>query len=151
MSRTLNEFKAAFMCGFVIIVIGLFNTHGKLNIGNAIIGMLMIDIVAVLSLRIKAVIPFKLPAFAWASLLGLIVTTPWCPISKIFLQYTSTIGFGPIGTVILAAAGVSIGTKLEDVKRLSWRIILVSLVVFTGTFFGSALIAEAILKYQGLI
>ena len=53
--------------------------------------------------------------------------------------------------VILAAAGVSIGTKLDDVKKLSWKIVLVSLLVFCGTFFGSAIIAHVMLSIQGLI
>ena len=53
--------------------------------------------------------------------------------------------------MILAVAGISIGTKLDDIKRLSWKMILVAIVVFCGTFFGSALIAQAVLKIQGLI
>jgi hypothetical protein len=151
MSRTLNEFKAAIMCSVVIILIAILNTHGKLNLADAIVGMLMISLVAVISLRIKAAIPLQLPAFAWASLLGLLITTPWCPISGVFLKYTNVVTMAPIGTVILAAAGVSIGTKLDQVKKLSWKIILVSLVVFCGTFFGSAIIAHFILKMQGII
>ncbi len=150
-SRTLNELKAAVLCGVVIIIIAVVNTRGQINILDAVIGMLMICVLAVLSMRIKAALPFQLPAFAWASLLGLIVSVPWCPISEVFLKYTNVITTGPIGTVILAAAGVSIGTKLDDVKKLSWKIVLVSLLVFCGTFFGSAIIAHVVLSIQGLI
>ena len=53
--------------------------------------------------------------------------------------------------MILAIAGVSIGCKLDDIKKLSWKIILTAFVVFIGTFFGSALVAELILKLQGII
>ena len=53
--------------------------------------------------------------------------------------------------MILVVAGVSIGTRLADVKRLSWKIVLVSIFVFCGTFFGSALIAQLILKMKGII
>lgn len=150
-SRTLNELKAALLCGAVIIIIAVVNAKGQLNVGDAVIGMIMICVLAVLSMRIKAVIPLQLPAFAWASLLGLLITVPWCPVSEIFLKYTNVITTAPIGTVILAAAGVSIGTKLEDVKKLSWKIVLVSLLVFCGTFFGSAIIAHVMLSIQGLI
>ena len=113
--------------------------------------MVMICVLAVLSMRIKAALPIQLPAFAWASLLGLLITVPWCPVSEVFLKYTNVITTAPIGTVILAAAGVSIGTKLDDVKKLSWKIVLVSLLVFCGTFFGSAIIAHVMLSIQGLI
>lgn len=150
-NRILNEIKATFLCGFVILIIAIVNTKGKIDITTGIIGTIIICISAWISMRIKAILPFKLPAFAWASLLGLIITTPWCPISEIYLKYTDVITTAPIGTVILAAAGVSIGTKLEDVKKLSWKIILVSLVVFSGTYFGSAIIAHIVLKLNGII
>lgn len=151
LNRTWNEIKAALMCGVVILLIAVVNTRGELELIPAAVGMVMICLLAVVSMRIKAALPIQLPAFAWASLLGLLITTPWCPVSEVFLKYTNLITTAPIGTVILAAAGVSIGTKLEDVKKLSWKIILVSLVVFSGTYFGSAVIAHCILKLQGLI
>ena len=64
---------------------------------------------------------------------------------------TKQISAGQIGTVILGVAGISVGMKIDDIKRLSWKIILVAIVVFCGTFFGSALMAQLILKAQGLI
>ena len=70
---------------------------------------------------------------------------------KLVLKYTGNVSTGQIGTVILVVAGVSIGTRLADVKRLSWKIVLVSIFVFCGTFFGSALIAQLILKMKGII
>lgn len=151
LSRILNEIKATVLCGAVILLIAEVNSKGSLNIGNAIIGMLMIGVLAVLALRVKALVPFQLPAFAWASLLGLLITVPWCPLSEVFLKYSGEISTAPIGTVILAAAGISIGTRLDDVKKLSWKIVVVSLLVFSGTYFGSAIIADVVLKLQGLI
>ena len=150
-NRILNELKAALLCGLVIFIIAIFNTKGKIYIITGIIGTIIICLSALVAMRIKAVLPFKLPAFAWASLIGLLITTPWCPISEIYLKYTDVITTAPIGTVILAAAGVSIGTKLDDVKKLSWKIILISLVVFSGTYFGSAIIANIVLKFSGII
>ena len=64
---------------------------------------------------------------------------------------TKQISTGEIGTVILAVAGISIGTRIDDIKKLSWKIVLVAVVVFIGTFFGSAIVAQLILKAQGLI
>ena len=81
LSRTLNEFKAALLCGVIIIIIAVVNAKGQLNIVDGAIGMVMICVLAVISMRIKAVLPFQLPAFAWASLLGLLITVPWCPVS----------------------------------------------------------------------
>ena len=68
LSRTLNEFKAALLCGVVIIIIAVVNAKGQINIVDGAIGMVMICVLAVLSMRIKAALPIQLPAFAWASL-----------------------------------------------------------------------------------
>lgn len=54
-------------------------------------------------------------------------------------------------TPILAYAGVSIGKDLDDFAKTGWRIVLVAIVVFVGTYIGSAIIAQAILQYMGQI
>lgn len=149
--NTLNQFKAMVLAGMVIIITILANKHGNLDIASSSIGMLMIILISIISLKIKDIIPIKIPAFAYASLLGMLITTPWSPVAETFLKFTGSVSTGQIGTVILAVAGISIGTRLEDIKRLSWKIIIVAFVVFCGTFFGSALISQAILKMQGII
>jgi len=149
--NTLNQFKALVLAGMVIIITLLANKHGNLDIASSSIGMLMIILISIISLKIKDIIPIKIPAFAYASLLGMLITTPWSPFAETFLKFTNGISTGQIGTVILAVAGISIGTRLEDIKKLSWKIVIIAFVVFCGTFFGSALISQAILKMQGII
>ena len=151
MEKFLEQLKVLLLCGLVVLVAQFINLRGDMNLGNSIIGMLIIVAVSLLSLKVKSLIPLKIPAFAWASLFALLLTTPWCPIQQYFLTVTKQISVGVIGTVILAVAGVSIGCKLDDIKKLSWKIVLVAFVVFIGTFFGSALISELILKAQGII
>lgn len=151
MEKFLEQLKVLLLCGLVVLVAQFINLRGDMNLGNSIIGMLIIVAVSLLSLKVKSLIPLKIPAFAWASLFALLFTTPWCPIQQYFLTVTKQISAGVIGTVILAVAGVSIGCKLDDIKKLSWKIVLVAFVVFIGTFFGSALISELILKAQGII
>ena len=151
MEKFLEQLKVLLLCGLVVLVAQFINLRGDMNLGNSIIGMLIIVAVSLLSLKVKSMIPLKIPAFAWASLFVLLLTTPWCPIQQYFLTVTKQISAGVIGTVILAVAGVSIGCKLDDIKKLSWKIVLVAFVVFIGTFFGSALISELILKAQGII
>lgn len=149
--NTLNQLKVLVLCGLAVLVTQMVNLHGDLEIGKASLGMGIIVLIAVISVKIKEALPLQIPAFAWASLLSLLLTTPWSPVQGLILDLTKQISAGQIGTVILALAGVSIGCKLDDIKKLSWKIILTALVVFTGTFFGSALVAEAILKLQGII
>jgi hypothetical protein len=54
-------------------------------------------------------------------------------------------------TPILAFAGISVGNRITQLKTVSWRLIIVAFAVFTGTYFGSALISQVVLKIQGII
>lgn len=149
--NTINQFKALILCGIAVLCTQFVNLNGDMGIGNAALGMLIMVVISVLSLKIKEMIRIKIPAFAWASLIALILTTPWSPVAEPILEMTRQISAGQIGTVILAVAGISIGTRLDDIKKLSWKIVLVAFVVFTGTFLGSALVSHIILKVQGII
>ncbi|MEG0540949.1 MAG: hypothetical protein RR528_01350 [Angelakisella sp.] len=150
-TNTLNQLKVLLLCGMVVLTTQMINLKGDLDLGTAILGMLVIILISVVALKIKELIPIAVPAFAWASLLSLALTTPWSPVADSLLAITKQISSGQIGTVILALAGVSIGMKLNDIKKLSWKMIIVALVVFIGTFFGSAIVAHLILKFQGII
>lgn len=151
MEKSLEQLRLLILCGLVILIAQFTNLKGNFNLGSTVIGMGLFIIISIVSLKIKALIPLKIPAFAWASLISLIITTPWSPLKEIVLTTTKDISSGVIGTVILAVAGISIGCKLDDIKKLSWKIILVAFVVFIGTYFGSALVAEILLKTQGII
>lgn len=150
-TNTLDQLKVLLMCGVVVLTTQMINLKGDLDLGTAIIGMLVIILISVVALKIKELVPVQVPAFAWASLLSLALTTPWSPVAEPILTLTKQISSGQIGTVILAVAGISIGMKLNDIKKLSWKMVIVALVVFIGTFFGSAMVAHLILKVQGII
>lgn len=151
LTNTLNQLKVLIFCAIAVLCTQLVSIKGDLNVGNAVVGLALIIIVSLLSLKIKEALPLQIPAFAWASLISFIITTPWSPIADFVLDMTAQISTGQIGTVILAVAGVSIGTKLDDIKKLSWKIVIIAFVVFIGTFFGSALISHLIMKLQGII
>ena len=129
LENMLNQLKVLILCGLAVLATQAVNLKGELDILPATLGMLIIIAVSIAALKIKEALPVQ----------GLI------------LDLTKQISAGQIGTVILAIAGVSIGCKLDDIKKLSWKIILTAFVVFIGTFFGSALVAELILKLQGII
>ncbi|EHR8836242.1 hypothetical protein WAC87_000762 [Shigella flexneri] len=118
----------------------------------ALPGTLMMLVIILVSLQIKAWMPrLPLPAFAWATLLGLLLSMPWSPVSGVFMQYTNKIDFLATTTPLLAIAGLSVGNSLDKLKNLSWRIVVISLLVFTTAFFGAAIVAEFILHMQGII
>ncbi len=118
---------------------------------KALPGMILVVIIGIVALILKRVVPLKIPAFAYASLIALILTMPWLPTSEFLLKYTNEVNFLGTTTPILAYAGISIGLQVLEIKRVSWKLVLVAFCVFLGTFFGSAIIAHIVLKLQGLI
>ena len=92
-------------------------------------------------------IPWKgLPAVAYIVTLGCIVTIPGFPGSEMLTAYVSKISFIGLCTPILAYAGLAVGKDIDALKSQGWKIVVVGLFVFVGTFIGSAIIAEIVLR-----
>ena len=150
LKNTLEQLKIMIVVA-VMILIGQKIGFG-LSVTAAIPGMILVVIVAMLALIIKDLLPnLKFPAFAWATMIGLILSMPFMPTAKIFLEYTNKVNFLATTTPILAFAGISVGNKIPQLKKLSWKILLIAIIVFSSTYFGSAIIAQIVLKIQGII
>ena len=150
LERSLNQLKVLIVVGIMILV-GQRIGYG-IQIAGAIPGILIVIAIAMFSLIIKDLFPkIKFPAFAWASLTALILSMPFMPSSEWFLRYTNEVNFLGTTTPILAFAGISVGNKIEKLKKLSWKVFVVAIAVFIGTFFGSAIVSHIILKLQGII
>lgn len=148
--RTLNDMKLGVLC-IALVLVGQFAGSGA-GVVEALPGAIMMLAIIVTSLRIKELLPsLPLPAFAWATLIGLILSLPGSPASEVFMTYTDKIGFLATTTPLLAFAGLSVGNQLDKLKALSWRIVLVAFVVFTSAFFGASAVAHVVLKFTGVI
>ena len=93
----------------------------------------------------------KIPGVAYVVTLGCILTYPGFPGSDFINASVKNVGFLQLCTPILAYAGIAICKDLDVFAKSSWRIVLVSVVVFIGTYIGSAIIAQVILKSIGQI
>lgn len=150
LSRTINQIKVMLVIG-AMILIGQRLGYG-MPIMESIPGTLLVLLIALIALKIKEIAPnLKFPAFAWASLTALVLSMPFMPTSEIFLKYTNQVNFLGTTTPILAFAGISVGNKIPQLKKMSWKVFIIAMVVFTGTFFGSALVSQLVLKIQGII
>ena len=112
-----------------------------------------ISLVSLMAVLIKDFAPksWEFPAFAWAMFLGLIVTLGDTPLSRWILQESNNLGFIVTTTPLLAFAGMSMVDQLVDLKKLSWRIVIIAIVVFVSIFFICASIAHFVMKLQGVI
>lgn len=145
-----NQFKAI-LISCILILIGQQIGFG-ISIIKAIPGMLIVLVICMVAIIIKNFTPkLKFPAFAWASMIALLLTMPFVPTSKFMLEYTKSVNFLGTTTPILAFAGIAIGSQVDRLKQLSWKLVVVAFAVFLGTFFGSAIVSEIVLKIQGLI
>ncbi|MBX0357795.1 lysine exporter LysO family protein [Halobacillus sp. Nhm2S1] len=117
----------------------------------AVPGMLILIGICLAGLILGDVLPGSLPSIAYVALVGVLLSMPWMPGSDYIVSATSEVELLALTTPILAYAGIAIGRSWTDFVKLGWRSIVVAVCVMLGTFLGSALIAEAILKFQGII
>ena len=150
-ARTISNQLKVLVIVCVMVLIGQWIGFGFSPVA-AIPGIILVLIISQVALIIKAAAPkIHFPAFAWASLIALLLSMPFMPTAEVFLKYTNQVNFLGTTTPILAFAGIAVGNKIDALKRLSWRVLIISIFVFFGTFFGSAIIAQIVLKMQGLI
>jgi len=113
--------------------------------------MIFLIAISILGVIFAKVIPVRIPAVAYIVTIGCIVTIPRFPGATIFNAWAQKVNFLALTTPILAYAGISIGKDLGVLKKTGWRILIVSFVVFIGTYIGSTIIAQIVLKLIGEI
>ena len=120
---------------------------------GALLGMLVIIGIALLGWLLSKNIRLKVesPTVIWVSIVALLVSSPIFPGSQWIDSVTRHVSFMAIVTPVLAYAGLSLGKDMAKFKELGWRIIIVSLFVFTGTFVLATLFAQIMLKLNGTI
>ena len=96
-------------------------------------------------------IKLESPTVIWISVLALLISSPIFPGNQWVASVTKHVSFMAITTPVLAYAGLSLGKDITKFKELGWRIIIVSLLVFTGTFVLATLFAQIMLHLNGTI
>lgn len=140
----------------ILVIVGLMSLvansiPGKVGIAEAIPGLLILIAIAIVGILMAKFLPGHVPAAAYVTTLGCILTIPGFPGSEILGMYVKKVGFLALCTPILAYAGVSIGKDMDAFKNTGWRIVILSCAIFIGTYIGSAVIAQVILKAMGQI
>lgn len=131
-----------------VCVIGLIGntvaTENTLLEGAA--GLAVLYVISMIGLVLTNYVPFKLPSVAWISLVGILATLPWTPGSPWVLDKVSHVNFLTLATPCLAYAGIAItGREIEIAKHSGWKIFIVAVLVMTGTYLGSAIVADLFL------
>ena len=132
----------------IIALIGNWIGFGVSPI-EALPGMVIILVISILGLIIDKVLPFHLPIVVWVSVIAILITSPIFPGNTYFAEETAKVNFMALATPILAYAGLSFGKDIQEFKKLGWRIVVVSLVVYTGTFLLATIVAELGFRFTG--
>ncbi|KZB51192.1 hypothetical protein [Thalassospira xiamenensis] len=137
----------------IVCLVGLvMNTVGPaIPLADGFVGMVVIYLITMVGLLLTRFAPFYLPSVAWISLVGILATLPWTPGSEWIVEQAKSVNFLALATPALAYAGFAIAKKeIEVAKHSGWKLALVACLVFLGTYAGSVLVAELILRLQGV-
>lgn len=123
----------------------------KVSFINSLPGTLVLLAISLISVLLTKVLPFKLPIVAYCSIIGLLLASPISPISEFVINSANKINFTAPLTLVGAFAGISIGSDIKSFAKQGWKMIIIAIFVMTGTFLGSALIAQIVLKITNAI
>jgi NhaP-type Na+/H+ or K+/H+ antiporter len=140
----------------ITVIVALLTRVGnfvgyKIDPITAFPGMFILFLIVIVGLWITKIMPGNLPAVVYVSLLGIILTMPWFPLGEKVAELTSQVNFLALTTPILGYAGLSMGKDLDSFKKHGLKIVIVAIFVFIGTYIGSAIIAQVVLKLTGQI
>ncbi|ASK62452.1 hypothetical protein CFK37_09965 [Virgibacillus phasianinus] len=151
MLKSLQEWVMLFVIIGFMILIGNWIGYDVMPLA-AMPGIVTLALISLAGLVIHRLIGYKkIPSIAYIGILAFVLTIPGVPGSEQIVAWTSKVNLLAIATPILAYAGISIGRSWADFARLGWKTIVVGMCVLLGTYLGSAIVAEIILRMQGII
>ncbi|MCD6008967.1 DUF3100 domain-containing protein [Halomonas sp. IOP_31] len=138
--------QTAIVMAVVCVVAWISNIINGGSLLAALPGMVILYAMTMLGLAITRLAPFYLPGVAWVSLVSIVLTLPWFPGSAWIVEQLEPVNFLAIVTPVLAYAGLALSPReFTMFRQVGWKLVIVSLLVFTGTFIGSAVVAQALL------
>jgi len=143
----INLIDYAMVLAIVCVVALISNWTGTgVTPFSALPGMAIIFAMVMAGLVLAKVMPFYLPSVAWLSLVSVLLTIPASPLAEPILVYVKEINFLSLVTPVLAYAGLAISKQeVTTFKSAGGKIVLIATLVFTGTYIGSVLVANALL------
>ncbi|MGL4737930.1 MAG: hypothetical protein ACRCW2_10790 [Cellulosilyticaceae bacterium] len=138
-------------CMALLLVVGLgimtSNFVGfKVAFLDSLPGVLVLLGIALIGFILSKCLPLKLPIVAYCSIIGLLLACPISPVAEFVISATAKINFTAPLTIVGAFAGISIGQEVKTFAKQGWKMVLLGILVMTGTFIGSALISQIILS-----
>ena len=142
--------------GLLLIISGLgialANFVGfEVGFMDSLPGILILLAISAVAVVISKVVPLKLPIIAYCSIIGLLVASPICPAREFIIASADKINFTAPLKLVGAYAGISISDQIKSFVKQGWKMIIIGVLVMTGTFLGSACIAQLVLGLTNAI
>lgn len=138
--------KTALVLAAVCVAAWFSNVVNGAPLLDALPGMLILYVVVIIGLVLGRLCPVYLPSVAWVSMVSIVATLPFFPGNGWIIARLAEVDFLAVVTPVLAYAGLALtGREFAMFKQTGWKLVLVALLVFTGTFIGSAVVAHIML------
>ena len=76
---------------------------------------------------------------------------PGVPTADFVTHYASQVDLTTICAAFLAYVGIAIGNDWGEFKKIGWKGVIIAMIVISGTYLGSAVIAHLTLFATGMI
>ena len=135
---------ATLAIAFSHVITGLYDT-------GVWIGLAVIYVIVAVGYVLARLITIRiLPDLFWVSIVAMLVTWPGVPGSAQVRDAINGVSLLPTLTPLMAFAALGLGSReVQLFKQAGWKFILISVLVFFGTFMGSAIIANIALSLMG--
>jgi hypothetical protein len=112
------------------------------------LGLALVAVIVGVGYLVAHLIPFRsLPDLFWISLVAMVVTWPGVPGSAWLRATIDGVSFLPTITPLMAFAALGLsGREVALFRQAGVQFIVIAVLVFAGTFLGSAIIADLVLR-----
>jgi hypothetical protein len=110
-------------------------------------GLVALGALVLIGYAVAAFAPGRLPDIFWVSTIVVLLGLPSVPGAAFWRAQLEPLAMVPVMTPIMAFAALGIGAdQVRLFRRIGWQMLIVSMLVFLGTYLGSTLIADLVLR-----
>lgn len=159
MERTVKTILLENLENFGVICACVFASNLIINMkaGNSIRPLaclpplLLLAVVSIAGILLKEFVKINVPAIVYTCILATILSLPCFPWYQAVINIMGGLQFNAILTPILAFTGISVGRDLSGFIKAGPKLLIVSILVFMGTYLSSAVISQIGLILTGQI
>lgn len=133
----------------IIVVVGNYIGYNH-PIVDSLIGMAILSIITLVGVWMERYLPLNISSIIYISIIGIVLAFPGMPTSEALLYYVSQVELISIVTVFLAYVGIGMGKSWDEFKALGPKAVIITILVITSTYLGSAIVAHIILVLTGV-